>query len=584
MLEQARRRKLWEKTRLFNARQLDRAQHVARTAGCSLDEALVKLRYAEYPQLGRALSAAFSMPFTPLLSRRPPEDALRQLPARCASHWGAFPLSYDSAGQVLTLAVSDPARIPQIQAVFRVLMQPHNFAFTAASEGEIQAALMEYFRYDPTVLSVPGKWKLGGLRTPAAAAATPAEGEPVRRQAPAPELARISEELRRFITGAATLLVAAYLGEDTERMNQVRSRVRHAQCLATRLGFSQDELNRLVLASWLSGIDERRSVVRQFEAPYDLDPVIYPPPGGKQQPREAFALSLVRCYETLARSDRDAARDVNRTRRHLQLAWSSASERQEMLETFLQILIDERFFANLDMAAGRVLIVGDSGAAASSPAALLGNSGYTVHAVPSAASASAAVSRDRPDLAVVCFDLPDGSGLDLCRALKAGDHARGLPVLILLPPAGAGRAAEALRAGADDFLVQPLDRELLLLKLEKLAARKPQDAQKTGVSGSLADLSFTDMIQILCAGGKNMEISLTRGEDEGSVFVKGGAVVHAACGALEGERAFFRLMRWCDGEFTTRECRRFPNETISCSAMSLLMEGARRVDEQEPEA
>jgi CheY-like chemotaxis protein len=366
-------------------------------------------------------------------------------------------------------------------------------------------------------------------------------------------------------------------------MNQVRSRVRHAQCLATRLGFTQDELNRVVLAAWLSGIDERRSVVKQFETPYDLEPVIYPPPGGKPQPREVLALSLVRCYETLARSDRDAARDVNRTRRHLQLAWSSASEQQEMIETFLQILIDERFFANLDRTAGRVLLVGDSGAAPSS-AVLLGNSGYAVHAVPSAEAAKAAVSSDRPDLAVVCFDLPDGSGLDLCRALKAGDQTRGMPVLMLLPPTGAGRAAEVLRAGADDFLVQPADRELLLLKLEKLAERKPHDAQKTGVSGSLADLSFTDMIQILCAGGRNIEISLTRGDEEGRVFVKGGAVVHATCGAMEGEDAFFSLMRWCEGEFTTRECRRFPGETISCSAMSLLMEGARRVDEQEPES
>jgi len=586
MLEHARRRKLWEKTKLFNARQLDRAQSVARTSRCSMDEALVRLRYAEYPQLGRALSAAFSMPFTPLFPARPADEARRQLPVRCASHWGAFPVSYDGAGQALTLAVSDPSMVPHLEAVFRLLMQPHALAFSVASDGEIRAALREHCHYDPTVLKVPGKWKLRGLRAPqAAVAAAPAEGGgPARRRAPEPAPAKMSEELRHCMTGAATLLVEAYLGEDTEPMNLVRSRVRHAECLATRLGFSQDELNRLALASWLSGLCERRSVVRQFETPYDLEAVIYPPAGGKPQPREALALSLVRCYEALGRSDRDAARDVNRTRRHLQLVWSSASETQEMLETFLQILIDERFFANLDRAAGRVLVVGDSGAAASSPAALLCNSGYTVQAVPSAGAATAAISGDRPDLAVICSELPEGSGLDFCRALKAGDATRGLPVLMLLPPSGAGRAAEALRAGADDFLVQPVDRDLLLLKLEKLAARRSPDAQKTGVSGSLADLAFTDMIQILCAGGRNIEITLARGVDEGRVFVKNGAVVHAVCGALEGEKAFFRLMRWCDGEFTTRECREFPRETISCSAMSLLMEGARRFDEQEPGA
>jgi hypothetical protein len=58
-----------------------------------------------------------------------------------------------------------------------------------------------------------------------------------------------------------------------------------------------------------------------------------------------------------------------------------------------------------------------------------------------------------------------------------------------------------------------------------------------------------------------------------------GNVVHAVVGDITGEQAFFRLMQWRDGQFSLKECSEFPEQTISASTMSLLMEGARLADE-----
>ena len=55
--------------------------------------------------------------------------------------------------------------------------------------------------------------------------------------------------------------------------------------------------------------------------------------------------------------------------------------------------------------------------------------------------------------------------------------------------------------------------------------------------------------------------------------------MHAAAGGRTGEAAFYALMRWREGIFTTRQSGDLPEASIHVSAMSLLMEGARQVDE-----
>lgn len=64
--------------------------------------------------------------------------------------------------------------------------------------------------------------------------------------------------------------------------------------------------------------------------------------------------------------------------------------------------------------------------------------------------------RERPQLAVVDWNMPEMNGIDMIRALRNDPAGRRIYVLILTAQGDEDRLAEAFSAGADDFLTKPL--------------------------------------------------------------------------------------------------------------------------------
>jgi two-component system chemotaxis response regulator CheY len=86
--------------------------------------------------------------------------------------------------------------------------------------------------------------------------------------------------------------------------------------------------------------------------------------------------------------------------------------------------------------------------------------------------ARALLVHGNPDL--VCLDilLPDGSGIDLLRAIKA--DRPGVKVLMVSGATDIPHVRDALENGADGFVVKPYSSGTLLAALERLfGARKP---------------------------------------------------------------------------------------------------------------
>ena len=83
------------------------------------------------------------------------------------------------------------------------------------------------------------------------------------------------------------------------------------------------------------------------------------------------------------------------------------------------------------------------------------------------AAARARLAARPPDLVLLDVRLPDGSGLDFLRELRAGDHA-GLPVLVLTAFGGLEDAVAAMKDRADDYLVKPVDLDELMVKIERI--------------------------------------------------------------------------------------------------------------------
>jgi DNA-binding response OmpR family regulator len=74
-----------------------------------------------------------------------------------------------------------------------------------------------------------------------------------------------------------------------------------------------------------------------------------------------------------------------------------------------------------------------------------------------------------PDLVLLDWNLPDFSGLEICRRIRATGLA--IPILMLTAHDAIKDKVEALDAGADDYLVKPFSIEELLARLRALHRR-----------------------------------------------------------------------------------------------------------------
>ncbi|HEY8258180.1 MAG TPA: response regulator [Gemmatimonadales bacterium] len=114
-----------------------------------------------------------------------------------------------------------------------------------------------------------------------------------------------------------------------------------------------------------------------------------------------------------------------------------------------------------------VLIANDQEWSARSLESILGPSGYSVVRAYTGQQALERARTTHPDLIILDAQMPDMHGFDVCRALRADPHfGDTTPVVITTSgPSGRTQRLEAYRAGAWEFLGQPLDGESLLLKL-----------------------------------------------------------------------------------------------------------------------
>lgn len=133
----------------------------------------------------------------------------------------------------------------------------------------------------------------------------------------------------------------------------------------------------------------------------------------------------------------------------------------------------------------RVLLVEDDTELAKTAAAYLRRTGFAVDEVGDAASALRMLRLNAYDAVVLDVRLPDGSGFDVCRALrKAGSQAR---VLMATARDAVEDRVLGLDIGADDYLVKPYAMTELLARVRALL-RRP--AAALGTVLALAELEL----------------------------------------------------------------------------------------------
>lgn len=117
----------------------------------------------------------------------------------------------------------------------------------------------------------------------------------------------------------------------------------------------------------------------------------------------------------------------------------------------------------------RVLIIEDDAVLRDGLKVGLGLGGFNADAVEGCAEADAVLQNHQFDALVLDLMLPDGSGLDILRALRARRDM--VPVLLLTARDRVADRIAGLDAGADDYLGKPFDLDEVAARLRALVRR-----------------------------------------------------------------------------------------------------------------
>jgi CheY-like chemotaxis protein len=89
------------------------------------------------------------------------------------------------------------------------------------------------------------------------------------------------------------------------------------------------------------------------------------------------------------------------------------------------------------------------------------------------------LAKDRsPDLILLDVHLPDVTGFDVFTSLRTDSSTSSIPVVILSADATPGQNRRFLDAGADDYLIKPLDLSSLLHVIDRLLNAGPVTCDK----------------------------------------------------------------------------------------------------------
>ena len=151
---------------------------------------------------------------------------------------------------------------------------------------------------------------------------------------------------------------------------------------------------------------------------------------------------------------------------------------------------------------------------------LLTNESYKITAAENANKAKTYLNMTDFDLVVLDVRLPDGSGLDICRKIRA--DGKTMPVLFLTACDDENEIVAGLDSGADDYVTKPFGIKVLLSRIRALLRRNPSsiyesdglyvDLNKMIVrkNGETVFLTPTEF-QILSTLIRNAGIVVTRG-------------------------------------------------------------------------
>ncbi len=302
---------------------------------------------------------------------------------------------------------------------------------------------------------------------------------------------------------------------------------------------------------------------------------------GKEIPIGARILSVADSYAELTRNPRNAYRRMlSPDDAILVLQEHSGSVFDpNIVEVFERATGGEKILTELLADRHRVLVVDPDPEETLVLQLRLLEQGFDVHVARGTLDAREALAAHAFAVVVSEIDLDEPDAGFHLRAEAAQSHPNASWVF-LSSRSSRTTAQRAFDMDVDDFIAKPASAEIVVAKLIQLIDRREARVTPRGVSGSLAQMSLPDIVQILWHGRKTCALDIVSGDTSGQVHFREGRVVHATWAGQTAEAAFYQMLTIGEhGEFSVDPEFVPTQETITASPEGLLLEGMRLLDE-----
>ena len=116
--------------------------------------------------------------------------------------------------------------------------------------------------------------------------------------------------------------------------------------------------------------------------------------------------------------------------------------------------------------------------------------GFSVSGAASILEAKTLLSSDDFNLILLDLMLPDGSGLDLCKEIKANSKTESTPVIILTAKDDEVDKVVGFEIGADDYVTKPFSVRELILRVKAVLKRGTKKKEILEVERKFGDLKI----------------------------------------------------------------------------------------------
>ncbi len=205
--------------------------------------------------------------------------------------------------------------------------------------------------------------------------------------------------------------------------------------------------------------------------------------------------------------------------------------------------------------------------------------GFDVHVARTADEAFAALNRGAHEVCIAETEIAGVSGFDLLVRVRGGASTASVAWIFLTRDSHKDSIARGFELGASDYVLKPAPAAVIVAKVRQLIAQRAARAPR-GVSGSLAELALSDVVQVLSQGRKTGQLRVRAGNEQGEVHFLEGQIVNALWPGLRGEEAFYALLGFSNGDFVFDPTFKPTARVITGGVEALMLEGVRRLDEK----